>query len=142
MDTWKWHLNDPVIWRKQKVWWSNLHFFAFCLMKLQSWLAMNLISIKLKLNNFSLLHGQPRTPVVTLTSCFIGKNLDSWTTMLTDHIHEYWLYFMSFPYSCCGYWSIHGSCETPSRPRRSCQTILWLKEIHVSFKSSQKNLHL
>ena len=28
--------------------------------------------------------------------------------------------------------------KTPSRPCRSCQTILWLKEIHVSFKSSKK----
>ena len=120
--------------RKKKVWWSNLRFFAFCLMKWQSWLAMNFISIKPKLNNVSLLHGQPPTPVVTLTSCFIGRNLDSWTTMLTDHVHEYWLYFMSFPYSCCGYWSIHGSCETPSRPRRSCQKLRydWRKSMFPS----------
>ena len=77
--------------RKQKVWWSSLCFFAFCLMKLQSGLAMNFNSIKPKLNNFSLLHGQPQTPVVTLTSCFIGRNLDSWTTMLTDHTSQ-WMY--------------------------------------------------
>ena len=46
---------------------------------------MNIIAIKSKVNNFSLLHGLTLNPHHDTYICFIGRNLDSRTTMLEDH---------------------------------------------------------
>ena len=46
---------------------------------------MNIIAIKSKVNNVSLLHGLTSNPRHDTYICFIGRNLDSRTTMLEDH---------------------------------------------------------
>ena len=58
---------------------------------------MNFIAVKSKLDKFSLLHGLTLNPRHHDTYfCFIGRNLDSWTTMfwrITRH-SEYILYIL------------------------------------------------
>ena len=58
---------------------------------LQSWLAMNFIAIKSKLYNFFLLHRLTSNPRHDTYIWFIGRNLDSRTTMLEDHASQ-WIY--------------------------------------------------
>ena len=46
---------------------------------------MNIIAIKSKVDNVSLLHGLTSNPRHDTYICFIGRNLDSRTTMFEDH---------------------------------------------------------
>ena len=54
---------------------------------LKSWLAMNLL---LWNRSFTIFHFYTNLPDDTYI-CFIGRNLDSWTTMLEDHASQ-WIY--------------------------------------------------
>ena len=46
---------------------------------------MNIIVIKSKVDNVSLLHGLTSNPRHDTYICFMGRNLESRTTMLEDH---------------------------------------------------------
>ena len=59
--------------------------------RLQSCLPMNFTAIKSKLYNSSLLHGLSSNPRDDTYICFIGRNLDSQTSMLEDHALQ-WIY--------------------------------------------------
>ena len=59
--------------------------------RLQSWLAMKLTALKSKLYNFPLLHSLTSSLCYDTCPCFIGRNLDSRTTMLKDHASQ-WTY--------------------------------------------------
>ena len=50
---------------------------------------MNFIAIKSKLFNFSLLHGLPSNPRHNTYIYFIGRNLDTRTTMLKGHASQW-----------------------------------------------------
>ena len=69
----------------------NMAILFLFVWRLQSWLAMKITAVKSKLYNFPLLHSLTSSLCYDACTCFIGRNLDSRTTMLKDHASQ-WTY--------------------------------------------------
>ena len=108
---------------KQKVWWSNGRFFsAFCLMNTKL-TGNEFYRYKIEAQQcFTLkwFHFEPSSWHI----CFIGRNLDWQSTMLTDHASQ-WIHISRFTtvfhhffrFTLC----LHAaSRKTPSRPWYNC----------------------
>ena len=84
-------LNDPSMFRKQKVWLPNWQFFAFCsttttlTVKEYYWCAIEALQF------FFLLQSLTSNPHHDSYLCFIGRNLDLRTSMLGDQALQ-WKY--------------------------------------------------
>ena len=93
------NLNDPVMGRKQKVWWSNWWFFAFCLK-----------TIKYKSNEVHCYE----------IDCF---SIRSWREWLPSHSFP----LLSFSWSSPGWWSSSSGVESYSDCRSHETVLVWFK---------------